>query len=158
LANQSAKLRAAISLTLAGVLSMALAACTADTSPPGSPAAFFGHIHGLAADPSTGQTYAATHTGVWLLPTTGLPTSYPVADTDVQAPIQIAERWQDTRVSPWPAQASSSAPDTRTSWSNPTWTHYVGGDAPWILIADERGVIASDDYGATVTTLLTAQD
>ena len=35
---------------------------------------------------------------------------------------------------------------------------YVGGEAPWILIADERGVVASDDYGTTVTTLLTTQD
>ena len=31
---------------------------------------------------------------------------------------------------------------------------YVGGDAPWILIADERGIVASDDYGVTGTMLV----
>lgn len=31
---------------------------------------------------------------------------------------------------------------------------YVGGGAPWLLIADQRGLIATDDYGQTATTLL----
>jgi hypothetical protein len=74
-----------------------LAACAAGTSPTESSDAFDGHVNGLGADPSTGQTYAATHTGVWLLPTTELASSYPAVDSaDVQAPVQIAERWQDT--------------------------------------------------------------
>lgn len=36
----------------------------------------FGHIHGLGADPLTGNTYAATHHGVWLISTSDLPDSY----------------------------------------------------------------------------------
>ena len=31
---------------------------------------------------------------------------------------------------------------------------YIGGGAPWMLIADQRGLIATDDFGETVTTLL----
>lgn len=57
----------------------------------------FEHIHGLGADPYTGNTYAATHHGVWLLPTGMLPESYlagaPRGTTD--APAQIGGRAQD---------------------------------------------------------------
>ena len=31
---------------------------------------------------------------------------------------------------------------------------YVGGSAPWILVADQRGIVASDDYGASWTILV----
>lgn len=31
---------------------------------------------------------------------------------------------------------------------------YVGGDAPWLLLADERGVLATQDYGITTTVLV----
>ena len=31
---------------------------------------------------------------------------------------------------------------------------YVGGAAPWLLIADQRGLIATDDFGETITVLL----
>ncbi|MFB9309745.1 hypothetical protein BJY17_000800 [Agromyces hippuratus] len=303
--------RAAVYLALAGGLAMVLAACTADANPIESPAATVGHVHGLGADPSTGQTYAATHTGVWLLPTTDLPSTYPAVDSvDVQAPVQIAERWQDTmgftvarpglllgsghpdlveqpdldppnlglisstdgamtwesvslrgevdfhdldavelpdgqlRIYGYDATAATvkASSDSGATWSEgaalelrdlatdpaapdrvyattarglmvsndrgesflpvpnapalylltlthdtgqfigvdaegtvwtsddgATWSErgqtagvpealaYVGGDAPWILIADERGVVATDDYGATATILLTMQ-
>lgn len=309
--TKGASHRVVISATITCALGLGLAGCTAEPAQtPESAAAFFGHVHGLGADPSTGQTYAATHNGVWLLPTTELPATYP-ADDDVQAPIQIAERWQDTmgftvarpglllgsghpdiveqpdlnppnlglissadgamtwdtvsmrgevdfhdldtvelpdgqlriygydattgtvRVSSdsgatWskgtplelrdlaadPAAPDrvyattaeglvvsndggtsflpvSGAPalylltlahdsgqfigvdsegmvwtsDDGASWSErgqtagvPEALEYVGGEAPWILIADERGVVASADYGTTVTTLLTTQD
>lgn len=89
---------AAVSTALAAALLSVLTACTAETGEaPASEAAYFGHVHGLGADPSTGQTYAATHNGVWLLPTAELPESYPAADGDgVEAPVQIAGRAQDT--------------------------------------------------------------
>ena len=58
----------------------------------------FEHVHGLGADPLTGDTYAATHQGVWLIPTGVLPDTYlagaPRANTT--QPIQIADRAQDT--------------------------------------------------------------
>jgi hypothetical protein len=75
---------------------LTLAACTAAAPTRTQPDAYVGHVHGLGADPSTGQTYAATHTGVWLLPTTELPDSYPARDAAAEAPTQVAERWQDT--------------------------------------------------------------
>ena len=31
---------------------------------------------------------------------------------------------------------------------------YVGGAAPWLMIADQRGLVATDDFGDSVTTLL----
>ena len=298
--------RAVTAASFACGAALILAACTAAPT-PSQPDAYVGHVHGLSADPSTGQTYAATHTGVWLLPTAELPASYPARDVAPEAPTQVADRWQDTmgftvgrpglllgsghpdpveepdldppnlglvastdgavtwesvslredvdfhdleaadlpdgqlriygydagagtvRISSdtgvtWttgakldlrdlavdPAvpdrvyattanglivsnDAGSSflpVPDTPalylltitpdhgefigidaqgTVWTSPdaaVWTDrarvtgqtealtYVGGDAPWILIADERGIVATEDYGATVTVLV----
>jgi hypothetical protein len=87
-----------ISAALAGGLGLILAGCTTQTGEPAaSDPVYFGHVHGLGADPSTGETYAATHNGVWLLPTAELPDSYPAADDDnVEAPVRIADREQDT--------------------------------------------------------------
>ncbi|WP_374107316.1 F510_1955 family glycosylhydrolase [Cryobacterium sp. 1639] len=55
-----------------------LAGCsTADDSlSPPTPSTAFEHIHGLGADPASGNTYVATHQGVWFLPTDGLPDTY----------------------------------------------------------------------------------
>ncbi|MEC5185670.1 hypothetical protein RCH12_003147 [Cryobacterium sp. MP_3.1] len=54
---------------------MALASCsTVDES--SSPGTAFEHIHGLGADPRSGNTYVATHQGVWLIPTGNLPDTY----------------------------------------------------------------------------------
>jgi len=72
-----------------------LAGCAADT--PAAPSADLGHVHGLGVDPSNGETYAATHNGVWLIPTDQLPASFPANQRDSSgAPRQIADRAQDT--------------------------------------------------------------
>jgi hypothetical protein len=72
-----------------------LAACTAGTE--ATPSADLGHVHGLGVDPSNGETYAATHNGVWLVPTGKLPSSFPANEPDPSgAPRQIADRAQDT--------------------------------------------------------------
>ncbi len=61
------------------------AAPTALGSPP-DPG--FGHVHGLGVNPGDGAVYAATHYGVFRLPT---------SDGDGAAePVRIADRWQDT--------------------------------------------------------------
>jgi hypothetical protein len=93
-------LRAA-AITFAVGAVAALAGCGA--TPRGTDAATsavtgFGHIHGLAADASTGNTYAATHNGVWLIPTGVLPDTYlNGAERTVETkPRQIAGRAQDT--------------------------------------------------------------
>lgn len=82
-------------LTVGAVI---LSACTAEPAEVPTPApAYVGHIHGLGADPATGRTYAATHTGVWLLGTQELPETYPARDrSGLEAPLQLAGRWQDT--------------------------------------------------------------
>jgi hypothetical protein len=70
----------------------------ASPAPARSPAAVpeFGHVHALDADPSTGRTYAATHHGVWLLPTGTLPDSYPGGGGGSAAPTRIAGVARDT--------------------------------------------------------------
>ncbi|WP_448809861.1 F510_1955 family glycosylhydrolase [Agromyces bauzanensis] len=89
------RLAASAALTAGAVI---LSGCTAAPSEtPASTPPYVGHIHGLGADPATGQTYAATHTGVWLLPTDDLPATYPARDrSGLEAPVQLAGRWQDT--------------------------------------------------------------
>ena len=92
---------AAASLS-AGVLALLLSSCA---SAPTSQAVLdpnessFGHVHGLGYDKTTGRTYAATHNGVWLLPTENLPTTFGNGKPNVEAtgkPQQIAGRAQDT--------------------------------------------------------------
>ena len=51
----------------------------------------------LVSTAIAGETYAATHNGVWVLPTAELPSSYPaVAASPVESPSQVAGRAQDT--------------------------------------------------------------
>lgn len=55
------------------------------------------HVHGLGWDPATGLTYAAAHSGVWVIPTDTLPDTYPT--TSAGAPSDegpIGGRAQDT--------------------------------------------------------------
>jgi len=78
-----------------------LAGCTpisGVTESRSSAAVGFGHVHGLGADPSTGETYAATHNGVWLIPTGALPDTYLTGAqrNNVSKPRQIGGRAQDT--------------------------------------------------------------
>ncbi|TFD23419.1 exo-alpha-sialidase [Cryobacterium sp. TMS1-13-1] len=90
----------ALSVSLVGLI--ILTGCSAnnlDSTPStNSTANAVEHVHGLGADPLTGDTYAATHQGVWLIPTGMLPDTYlagaPRADTT--QPIQIAGLAQDT--------------------------------------------------------------
>ncbi|WP_092111499.1 MULTISPECIES: WD40/YVTN/BNR-like repeat-containing protein [Cryobacterium] len=58
----------------------------------------FEHVHGLGADPLTGDTYAATHQGVWLIPTGVLDDTYLAGAprADATQPLQIAGLAQDT--------------------------------------------------------------
>jgi len=83
----------AATLLLAGAF--ALSGCSAGA--PGVPTADLGHVHGLGVDPSTGETYVASHNGVWLVPTAQLPDTYPATDPESSgAPRRIADRAQDT--------------------------------------------------------------
>ena len=92
----------AVAITLAVGVIAGLAACTATLGGTDNDASAIAtaveHIHGLGADPATGETYAATHNGVWLIPTGALPDTYLTGaqrDT-VSEPTQIAGRAQDT--------------------------------------------------------------
>ena len=101
--NRSRRRIIALSFPLVGLI--VLTGCSANdadsaaVSPSADSAAnAFEHVHGLGADPLTGDTYAATHQGVWLIPTGTLPDTYlagaPRADTT--QPMQIAGLAQDT--------------------------------------------------------------
>lgn len=95
---RAARARAAASASLAGVVLGALVACAPATSTPATPSTpeAFGHVHALAVDPATGRTYAATHHGVWLVPTGALPESYPGAGTGPDRPTRIDGPVRDT--------------------------------------------------------------
>jgi hypothetical protein len=54
-----------------------------DAAPEAMPEPGFGHVHGLGVNPADGVLYAATHYGVWRVPTDG-------------RPVRIADRYQDT--------------------------------------------------------------
>jgi len=93
----------ALSVPLVGII--VLTGCSTDNpdsdaiSPVAAPvASAFEHVHGLGADPLTGHTYAATHQGVWLIPTGALPDTYlgGGARSDRAQAVQIAGRAQDT--------------------------------------------------------------
>ncbi|MBB5641084.1 F510_1955 family glycosylhydrolase [Cryobacterium roopkundense] len=83
---------------------LALAGCASAStgqssgSPGNTPVNAFEHVHGLGADPLTGNTYAATHHGVWLIPTGPLPDTYLEGTPRGPGvePVQIARLAQDT--------------------------------------------------------------
>lgn len=82
---------------LATAVGLVLTGCASGTATEAAATAELGHVHGLGVDPSTGETYAATHGGVWLVPTGVLPAGYPVDEpTSSGAPRLIADRAQDT--------------------------------------------------------------
>jgi hypothetical protein len=54
------------------------------------------HVHGLGWDPATGLTYAAAHSGVWVIPTDTLPDTYPTSAATSAAEGPIGGRAQDT--------------------------------------------------------------
>jgi hypothetical protein len=85
----------AVAVGLAAAIGLAGCASTAPGRPPAA-APEFGHIHAIEADPSTGRTYAATHHGVWLLPTGTLPESYPGGGDGPEEPTRIAGPARDT--------------------------------------------------------------
>ncbi|TFD78275.1 F510_1955 family glycosylhydrolase [Cryobacterium fucosi] len=56
-------------------------------------------------------------------------------------------------------QKSAAGPWTKGGRTEgaPVALSYVGGSVPWILAADDRGVVASDDFGASWTVLVPAE-
>jgi len=118
-------------LSLPVLTLFALTGCTAagqGTPAPSSTSTMSSiqHIHGLGADPLTGDTYAATHQGMWLIPTKTLPPSYlegaPRSTTD--EPVQIGGREQDvmgfTVAAPGLLLASGHpAPTEQNDWNLP---------------------------------------
>ncbi|GGR17230.1 F510_1955 family glycosylhydrolase [Agromyces mediolanus] len=83
--------------TGAAVLALALTGCAAGSPTTTVPQAALGHVHGLGFDPDSGGTYAATHNGVWLLPTEQLPASYPSQEAaSIGAPRKVGGHTQDT--------------------------------------------------------------
>lgn len=76
-----------------------LAGCSSQTPPAAPEAVEFGHTHGLGYDASTGIVFAATHNGVWELPTSRLPSSFgsgSLVGPPGDVPELIGDRRQDT--------------------------------------------------------------
>jgi hypothetical protein len=87
-------------MTAAGLV---LSACAGngDMAPDGEDAAGatdpgLGHVHGLDVNPGEDAVYAATHTGVWRIPTVPQVTGPTATLTAAGQPTRIANRQQDT--------------------------------------------------------------
>lgn len=72
----NARTRTVIALTAAALAAGSLTACASVSPSNADPAAEFEHTHGLGYHPGTGIVFAATHTGMWELPTSRLPSSF----------------------------------------------------------------------------------
>ncbi|WP_181067818.1 F510_1955 family glycosylhydrolase [Rathayibacter sp. AY1C2] len=81
------------------------------------------HVHGLGWDPVTGLTYAAAHSGVWVIPTDTLPDTYPTSAATSADEGPIGGRAQDTMgftITPEGVFYASGHPDpAETSASGP---------------------------------------
>ena len=56
----------------------------------------------------------------------------------------------------WRQEESGLWTQTGEAHGAPEALSAVGGSSPWILVADQRGISASPDFGATWTPLLNA--
>ncbi|WP_440711700.1 WD40/YVTN/BNR-like repeat-containing protein [Herbiconiux sp. YIM B11900] len=91
--------RTLIPFMAAALTASLLTACTSASPTGTAPAAEFEHTHGLGHDSATGIVFAATHNGVWELPTDQLPSSFgtgSLKSTPGDIPVLIADRRQDT--------------------------------------------------------------
>ncbi|TFC81983.1 hypothetical protein E3T23_05420 [Cryobacterium cheniae] len=132
----------------AAVITVGLTAALAGCAPtPAAPAtgestttAAFEHVHGLGADPSTGETYAGTHQGVWQIPTGLLPDSYLAGAPDATL----------TRPAPSDGPAFDAMGFTVAAPGLLLASGHPGSD-PSTLSAPNVGLISSTDAAATWT-------
>lgn len=123
----------------------ALAGCstTEDLSSPSNPSTAFEHIHGLGADPTSGNTYVATHEGVWLIPTGGLPDTY----------LTGAARPADTELT----QIGGRAPDAMGFTVSPSGVLFMSGHPDPTEQSASRapnlGLVSSSDQAQTWDTI-----
>jgi hypothetical protein len=116
---------------------LTLAGCTAGTP---SATAELEHVHGLDYDPATGRTYAAAHSGLWLIPTDTLAeygTTTPATDTTEDEPLGGVA--QDTMG----FTVSAAAEGTLFASGHPDPTESEALEHP------NLGLIRSIDYGAS---------
>ncbi|MFO7689335.1 MAG: hypothetical protein R6W83_02070 [Cryobacterium sp.] len=103
----------------------------------------FEHVHGLGADPLTGHTYAATHQGVWRIPTSAIPDSYLAGAprSTVTEPEQIAGRAMDAM------GFTVAAPGLLLASGHPDPTEHLD------LALPNLGLVSSTDAAHTWTAL-----
>ncbi|HSP75150.1 MAG TPA: sialidase family protein [Cryobacterium sp.] len=122
-------------------------------------------LRDLAADPANPeQVYATTEDGLarsddagrTFAPVPGAPMLYLIDVQDAAAGGSIVGidpggvLWhQEARGGTWTRGGQTEG--------SPEAFTFVGGSAPWLLAADQRGVVASDDFGLTWTVLVAAQ-
>jgi hypothetical protein len=172
--------RTLIALTTALLASITLSSCSTEVPDDASPAAEFGHTHGLGYDSKTGTVFAATHTGVWELPTDRLPTSFGTGSLITPAdgePARIANRQQDTMGflvvddgrllgSGHPDPADTTAPANLGLVSSDNagrdWvTVSLGGESDFHDLAatpTAAGALRIFGYDATTSTILISDD
>lgn len=122
-------------------------------------------LRDLAADPANPeQVFATTEGGLTVSadagrtfePVPGSPMLYVIDVQDAAAGGGVVGIDPDGVVWRQEAGAGTWTRGGQTEGS-PEALSFVGGSAPWLLAADRRGVVASDDYGLTWTVLVAAQ-
>lgn len=91
--------RTTIAVAIAVLAGALVTGCTSESSTTDDPNTEFEHTHGLGYDPDRGIVFAATHTGVWELPTNRLPSSFgsgSLVSPPGNVPVLIENRQQDT--------------------------------------------------------------
>ena len=172
--------RTVIALTAIALAGSTLTGCTSETAPRADTAVEFEHTHGLGYDGGTGIVFAATHTGVWELPTNRLPSSFgsgSLVSPRGDIPHLIENRRQDTMGffvtdtglllgSGHPDPADPTAPanlglitsdDAAREWTAVS----LGGEVDFHDIAattTPTGAMRVYGYDATRATILTSDD
>ncbi len=172
--------RIVITLTAIAVASSMLTGCTSESAPRADTAVDFEHTHGLGYDAATGIVFAATHNGVWELPTNRLPSSFgtgSLVSPPDDIPHLIENRRQDTMGffvtdtglllgsgHPDPADPTAPANLGLITSDNAAreWTAVsLGGEVDFHDIAaatTPTGALRVYGYDATRATILTSDD
>ncbi|TFC93097.1 MULTISPECIES: F510_1955 family glycosylhydrolase [Cryobacterium] len=122
-------------------------------------------LRDLAADPANpDQVFATTESGLvrsddagrTFLPVPGAPMLYLIDVQDAAAGGGVVGIGPEGVVWHQDAEGEIWTRGGQTEGS-PEALGFVGGSAPWLLAADRRGVVASDDFGLTWTVLVATQ-
>jgi hypothetical protein len=116
-------------------------------------------LRDLAVDPATSDRVFATTANGLVVSNDARSSFMPVPDAPALYLLTITPNngeliGIDTEGTVWTSPDAALWTDRSRVAGQAEALTYIGGGAPWILIADERCIVATNDYGATVTVLV----